>query len=212
MTLAVYDGRFFEEPVVRPRPFPSFLEPAFSTDALEQPDTTIAVIDRDARILWVNPAWDRFARDNGASENLDALESYLDGISPPLRDFYRDVFDRALLTGNIFEHDYECSSPDKLRRFRLRVLPVEARGLVLEHSLLVEGPHTATAEPAIEARFLNPDGTILQCSNCRRVRAPDTSAWAWVPTWVAHAPPMTSHGICPSCVGFYWGMWCARRV
>lgn len=200
-----------ESPVARPRRFPDFLEPAFSADALEQPETTIAVIDRDASILWVNPAWDRFARENGASGGLDGYESYLDGISSPLRWFYRRVFERALITGEVFEHDYECSSPDKRRRFRLRVLPIETRGLVLEHSLIAEGPHTATAEAAIESRFLDANGRILQCSNCRRVRLPVTCAWTWVPAWVAQAPPVTTHGICPSCVGFYWGQWRVRR-
>jgi hypothetical protein len=85
-----------------PRQFPDFLVPAFSTDALDQLETTIAVIAPDAKILWVNPAWDRFARENGASDDLDPWESYLDGISPPLRDFYREVFDRALVTGEIY--------------------------------------------------------------------------------------------------------------
>ena len=200
-----------ESSAPRPRRFPEFLEPAFSTVTLEQPDTTIAVIDPGAGILWVNPAWDRFARENGASERLDGYGSYLDGISPPLREVYRRVFDRALRTGEVFEHDYECSSPDTLRRFHLRVLPIETRGLILEHSLIAESPHPGTAEAPIEARFLDENGRILQCSNCRRVRIPVSYAWAWVPAWVAQAPPMMTHGICPSCIGFYWGQWRVRR-
>lgn len=190
-----------------PSQFPEFLTPAFDPHALAVLESTIVVIDPLASILWVNPAWDRFAADNGAHDYVGHRGSYLDGIAQPLRDFYRAVFSNALETGEVFEQEYECSSPDVRRIFHLRALPVEGRGMLIEHSLVVEGAHEGAPEEPAEARYLGRAGLIIQCSNCRRVRRGDTHAWDRVPRWVERPHPKTSHGICPSCVGWYWGLW-----
>jgi hypothetical protein len=187
------------------RAFPELLRDAFDAEALERVGTNIAVIDAEGGILWVNLAWRRFARENGAPSELDEVRSYYDGIAPPLREFYRSAFSNALVTGEVFDHEYECSSPDRHRIYHLRALPIDARGLLLEHSLVTETEHEASTQEAIEARYLNEDGTLLQCSHCRRVRVTAGHTWDWVRQWVAKPHPMTSHGICPSCVGFYWG-------
>jgi hypothetical protein len=188
-----------------PLPFPAFLAPAFDARDLEEADATIAVIDPDGNILWVNRAWDTFAQGNGAVGDEVSHGSYLDQIAPPLRDFYRAVFANALATGEAYDLDYECSSPERHRRFHLRALPIDAHGMLLEHSRIAEGAHDRTAEDAVEERYQDAEGMILQCSNCRRVRGPTPQAWDWVPRWVARPHPRTSHVICPSCVGFYWG-------
>jgi PAS domain-containing protein len=180
------------------------MDSAFDAGALERLDSNVAVIDGAGAILWVNTAWTRFARENGGGE-IEA-RSYFDAISPPLREFYEDAFGKALATGRAFDQEYECSSADVRRVFHLRALPVEARALLVEHSLVIEGAHEAESAEAIEARYLGPDDVLLQCSHCRRVRAVGTEAWDWVREWVARPHPRTSHGICPSCVGFYWGM------
>jgi PAS domain-containing protein len=188
------------------RPFPELLRPAFDAAALEQVESNIAVLDADGHILWVNPAWVRFAQENGAEARTPEGGSYFDAISPPLRDFYREAFSKALATGGVFDQEYECSTPDKRRIFRLRALPVEARALLVEHSLVAEYDHGEPSHEAIAERYVREDGTLLQCSHCRRVRAASTHSWEWVRQWVAAPHPETSHGICPSCVGFYWGL------
>jgi PAS domain-containing protein len=188
-----------------PPSLPDFLAPAFDVQALEQLDSSIAVIDAEANIMWVNPAWERFARENGAGETRPRLSSYLDGITPPLRDFYRAVFAAALATGAVFEQEYECSSPDRRRIFHFRALPIDDRGLILEHSLVAENEPEGGDGEHIVSRYLDEGNTLLQCSHCRRVRRPDTQAWDWVRAWAARPHPATSHGLCPLCVGFYWG-------
>lgn len=187
------------------RPFPELLRDAFDAESLERVDTNIAVIDDAGSILWVNAAWSRFALANGGASDLDDARSYFDAITPPLRDFYRSAFANALATGDAFDHEYECSSPDKHRLYHLRALPVDARALLLEHSLVTEAAHDAPSHEAIEARYVSGDGTVLQCSHCRRIRAAAAHSWDWVKQWVVKPHPRTSHGICPSCVGFYWG-------
>jgi hypothetical protein len=194
-----------EAPLARnSRPFPDFLEPAFDAGSLDALESTVVVVDPSGQILWVNHAWDRFARENGGGE-LTGRGSYLDAISAPLREFYRAVFDKALASGEVFDQDYECSSPDKRRVYHFRVLPIARRGLLLEHSLVASTDHTWPVAEALESRYVGANGRILQCSHCARVRAIETQSWDWVPAWVAQKDPRSSHVICPSCVGFHWG-------
>lgn len=184
-----------------PRSFPTFLTPAFDPRALELVDSTIVVIDPEGRLLWANPAWGRVAEEHGCDPEFS---SYFDGITPPLRDFYRAVFADAIATGKVYEQEYECSTSMTYRRMHLRALPIDSTGLLLEHSVVVEHPHDREAEEACQ--YIGPEGTIHQCSNCRRVRCHEREhAWHWVPVWVERPPPITSHVICPLCVGYYWG-------
>ncbi len=186
--------------------FPDFLAATIPEADLDHAEASVAVIDPGGAILWVNRFWQRFANDNGGHPWRPGIASYFDGITPPLRDYYRSLFANVLATGEAFDHEYECSSPDQARHFHLRVLPIETRALVLEHSLVATHSHGAGgAESVLAIDYANAAGTILQCSNCRRLRRPGTLAWDWVPSLVAQAHPSVSHGICPSCVGFYWG-------
>jgi hypothetical protein len=190
--------------------FPAFLTPAFDARALELVESTIAVVDPRGSILWRNPAWDRFAKENGCEREFS---SYFDGIAPPLGDFYRSVFAKALATGEVYEQDYECSSATTYRLFHCRALPVDAHGLVVEHSLVAESPHERVPVEALESRYVGASGKIHQCGNCRRVKCRDREhAWHWVPRWVERPHPLTSHVICPACVGYYWGRRIAKRT
>ena len=121
------------------------------------------------------------------------------------------MFTNALATGEVFDQEYECSSPDQRRLFHVRALPIGDQGLLIEHSLVAEGKHDWSAREAVEAVYLGARGLLLQCSHCRRVRVPETHAWDWVREWAARPHPRTSHVICPSCVGFYWGRRGSRK-
>ncbi len=174
---------------------------------LDEDPSVIVALDPAWTILWTNAAWGRFAAENEGAEiarRFGPGASYLAGVSGELRDYYERAFRRAFTTGEPFVQDYECSSPGVYRRVRMRALPL-GDGLLLEHARLVEHPHDAPPSPAIEARYRSAHGLVSQCSNCRRVRRVDDGSWDWVPAWVARPPHATSHGICPSCFGFYWG-------
>ncbi len=184
--------------------FPAFLFPAFDEALLSASPSTVTVIDRDGEVLWCNPAWWRFAEENGADLASVSPRSYFEAIQGPFREHYERAFAEALATDRVFEQDYECSCPSRRRWFRLRAMPMAGAGLVLEHSLIAEAPLHADADWPASA-YESAQGTIAQCGNCRRVHHLETSAWHWVPSLVEHIHPKTSHVICPSCVGFYWG-------
>lgn len=187
------------------RQIPQFLTSVYQEGFLDRTSSTLAALDTRTNILWVNESWYRFARSSGVEFSLSRYPSYLDGISGPLRADYERVLATVLATGEVFEQDYECSTPDAICHFRMRVLPFLPGGLLVEHSE-VEMRAAPPGEAAIEELYFDDHRQILQCSNCRRVRRPvaDVEKWVWVREWVARSHPRTSHGLCTACLGYYW--------
>lgn len=186
---------------------PPFLK-RFDLKKLGTEGSTLVAIDAHYVIQWFNDAWQRFALENHGELALATFgtgSSYLNGISGVLRDFYRTVFDNALLTGEVFGLEYECSSPTVYRRCHMRAFPFASQGLLLAHSSLIEEPIHRAESPPLEERYRLPSGVIVQCANCRRVRRNEEPSWDWIPSWVEKPPRGTSHGICAVCRGFYWG-------
>jgi hypothetical protein len=55
------------------------------------------------------------------------------------------------------------------------------------------------------ACYFGKDGTVIQCCHCRKIRNNDgVEQWDWVPEWVEHPNPKTSHTFCPHCLEFYY--------
>jgi hypothetical protein len=191
-----------------PALLPSAVAEVFELTELERDSSSVVIIDPGGTILWTNEAWTRFARDNGGEsvpERFGPGRSYFAGISGPIREFFESAFKSALLTKTVFEHEYECSSADEYRLMHLRVLPVSAGALLLQHSIVAEHPQDRATFAEQEARYRRQDGMVVQCSNCRRFRRADSTAWDWVRPWVAAVPPNTSHGICTTCADYYYG-------
>ena len=189
-------------------PLPEGFADHFTTEALAKESSTLVAVDPEGTILWVNPAWWRFAQDNGGQQVLTRYgigSSYYDGIGGNLRDYFVSAFRDALARMRVFEQDYECSSPDTQRLMRLRALPIRDGGLLLEHTCIAEIERPEGGASPVEVRYLNAHGVIVQCSNCRRIRRKDEAVWDWVPSWVASPHSAISHGLCAVCTGFYWG-------
>jgi len=75
-------------------------------------------------LIYPNPAWFRFAQDNAGepaiSKRFGTSERPLCAvISEPLRQFHSGAYKRALQTGEVWNHDHECSSADVYRRYHL---------------------------------------------------------------------------------------------
>lgn len=164
------------------------------------------LLDERRYIIWVNDAWLRFAKDNGGDEArcTPRERPILDVVIPGLRGFYDALYQRALEQQKPQELDYECSSADEYRRFRMRVIPLEELLLVTNHVVVAE-PHVRDVRDAYEDRYRNDDGFIVQCAWCRTVaRAEDPLTWDWVPGFLREPPPNISHGMCAGCLATYY--------
>jgi hypothetical protein len=163
----------------------------------------------DLTIAYVNPAWHRFARENRGdpevSERWCEGAALLEAIDRPLRAFYEEHLRCVLEGGQAWEHEYECSSPQLHRRFRLSAEPLDqGSGLLLVHSCLAARPHderTHQVLPPHGVLYVDEDGLMTQCIHCRRMRRRgDEELWDWVPAWVTRVPDNASGGLCPACV------------
>lgn len=175
--------------------------------AVEGGDNVSYLLSDSLRIVRCNDAGTRFAKANGGGAMLARWGRgaiLLDAISQDLRGFYRHLYARALATNQRVEHDYECSSDQVLRRYRMIILPIPPAFLVVTHALLVERPHDRAASEPDDAAYLH-DGVITMCSHCRRVRATvSPERWDWVPAYLTMTLPNLSHGMCPPCGAFYF--------
>lgn len=174
---------------------------------LDAKASTICALDRELRIAWVNRAWHRFAATNGAAWDEAAWGAgtpLLSAVPEVLAPFYEAELRRVQETGVVFEHEYECSSPELERRFRMRVTRCESGALLCIHSLVHEAPHAAGVG-FDAATYVGEGGFVRMCSHCRRVRrAADAHAWDWVPAIVAKPPQLTTHGLCELCLAYYY--------
>ncbi|HTI51119.1 MAG TPA: hypothetical protein VL475_09210 [Planctomycetaceae bacterium] len=182
----------------------------FDLAALEADPGVIYAVDHDLRLSYINPAWFRFAAENGGEPQISrewALGRFImDAIAEELRPFFAKHFRRSLDEMRPWQHVYECSSATRFRKHRMNAFPLEeGQGLLLSHALVLDEPMSRDSAEPDERRFRNPQGIIRQCAHCRRVeQQPPHAGWAWVPEWMARCPPQTSHGICPPCFGFYF--------
>ncbi len=185
----------------------------YSLPDLRAHSGTIYGLFSDLRLAYLNPAWFRFAAENGGepriSEEWTLGRSILDSIPSPLRDFYERHFHECLRTATVWKHEYECSSAARYRRFHQIVYPLDdGTGLLVVNSLLVDRPHDPAERLPYapdQRTYQDADGLICQCAHCRRVKHPgELERWDWIPEWVTGFPKATSHGFCPTCFRFYY--------
>ena len=176
---------------------------------LERSKAVICALDSDLRIIYCNPAWDEFARQNAGQDVLAqgvVGSRLLEVVAEPLKAFYEGIFERAETTGQVQEFDYECSSPEIYRSFHMQVLPLRGdHGFLVTHSLRVEKPlDFRPAQAADDARYADPGGIVVMCCHCRRTRrAQDPQAWDWVPAYLERRSRV-SHGLCGICHAYFY--------
>lgn len=180
--------------------------------ALEKSPSATIGLWPDLTIAYLNSGWYRFARENQGEQVTQQWElgAYLPAaISEPLQRWYVSQFQQCLRGDGPWEHDFECSSAEHFRVFRLGCYPLgSSEGLLLVYSQRIEQAHDPAARPVVEPdlqRYLDARGIVRQCMHCRRVaRGGDAHAWDWVSAWVQEFPRETSHGICPICFAYYF--------
>ncbi len=131
-----------------------------------------------------------------------------DAVAEPLRSFYEQAFRSVAETRQPWEHDFECSGPDLYRRYHMQVKRIDdPSGFLVVNSLRVEQSHEPARCPTTPdtARYVSADGIVTMCCHCRRTRrAGESQSWDWVPGYLKDPPARISHGLCPSCVAYYY--------
>jgi hypothetical protein len=183
----------------------------FTVRALEENASVVYIVGPELDIAYCNPAWDAFAAQNGGKHlerRLAMGRSCLPMRPEFLRTFYELAFKNVTDTQKPWSHDYECSSPERYRRFRMRVFPLHGGHLLVENSLYVEGDHEQASQVPIDhSRYINENGFIAMCSHCRRTRArgaDGSTAWDWVPSYLKDTPVLVSHTLCHTCLAYHY--------
>ena len=179
--------------------------PSWITETSNWDQDVIYLLDGELRFIDCNPVWDRFAAANDGRHIARADmpgRSILDYVPDVLRTFYVHKYWFAKRISGWTEFDYDCSSPEKIRLFRMSMMPVEDGMLVANHLRLEED--CAPAPPLTEARkqdYISSGGIVTLCANCRKtMRVDDPTSWDWVPNFLRDTGGIpVSHGLCPRC-------------
>jgi len=164
----------------------------------------------DLRFLECSPAWDSFASDNGGRgiyrEEILGKDNR-DFIPDVLRKFYMDKYSLAQSQDSEVEFDYHCSSPERIRLFRMSIKAVEGNLLVVSRLTLEE---ECEIQPPLEQNerqeYLSAGDFLTLCANCRKARRNDLhKAWNWVPEFLNETGLRVSHGLCPRCLTLLYG-------
>ena len=170
------------------------------------------LLDLEGNLLFVNDAWERFARENGGHFADDLVGTsvfeHLRGETP--RRMLRGLLRRAahpLAGARPPSFTSECNGPEVARLVTTQVARVVAGadvlGFALTQRVVRERPVAEVYEVVggTTQDFRMHDGTFVQCSCCRRTRRPDDpEAWDFVPALVAAPPPETRFDYCPLCL------------
>lgn len=179
--------------------------------ALQRSPVISYVLDSQFRIMYCNPAWNRFARLNGAPQlTSDAMvgSDLFEAIPEVLRAAYADAFQQVLSTGKVWEHSYECSSPTVFREFRMRIHLLKPQNwFVVTNPLSFERPHTRTARAEANT-YVTANGLVTMCAHCRCSRRLDNpDQWDFVPDYLqlsSVSALKVSHGLCPICRAYFY--------
>jgi hypothetical protein len=193
---------------------PSFhhLLSSWDLSRLDSEEGSVYGLWDDLRIGLTSSGWERFARENNGADILDRYPpgaSILPAIPDPLRPLYQQGWSTAR-SGQLWHHNYDCSSPSEYRRFRMQIFPLEGGKGMLVVNTLIES--LAISQGPYPPQKADPDsyisrGILLQCCHCRRFRVRPGlpgDPWRWVGEWLSEAPAPISHGLCPTCMAYHY--------
>jgi hypothetical protein len=192
--------------------FPEKLQ-GMDFETLEEDPSTIFALTKNLKLSYLNPAWFTFAQANQGepeiSKKFPLGTKISEAMCEPFKGFYLKTYSDILDTGMIWEHDYECSSPESYRLFHERAYPLhDLEGILIINNLMLEKEHADTERapmPPVETHYRLANGMFTQCSYCRRFqRSTAPLVWDWVPDWIRHPPGKVSHSLCRICFDYYF--------
>jgi hypothetical protein len=170
----------------------------------------IYLLTDELRFVDCNPVWDTFAAANGGRgiSRLEIRERLiLDYVPDILRTFYVHKYWFAKRASGWTHFDYDCSSPEKIRLFRMAMMPIGDKMLVSNHLRIEE--ECEVKLPLTEEQadlYISPTGMAVMCANCRKTRhLGNETQWDWIPEMLRRDDFKVSHGICPRCSVFLYG-------
>lgn len=183
------------------------IESGIWREAYQNDPAIIYALDKELRLVRCNPAWDRFACDNGAPELASSSvlgTSIMDVIPNVLRDFYVNTHSAVRKFRRPWWHIFDCSSRDVFRTFHMRALPAGAGGILVVNTLIVEEPHPPGSPEPIE-QYTDANGVVTMCANCRRAEhLTQPGRWDWIPLLLASSGALVRPGLCPFCFAYHY--------
>jgi hypothetical protein len=187
--------------------------------ALAETPSPACLLDSQGVIRYVNAAWDDFARANGGAP--DALGAsvlgtrWLDHVAgEDVRAHHAGLLEAALRgegTGAISTLG-ECNSAETIRLVVTKLERVVAPALAGAIGVAVSCRTLRSAaiqkmRPAVDGDgtgYRHPDGSVFQCTCCRRTRRPGpTQVWDFVPALVRRPPERVAFTFCQACADQY---------
>ncbi len=181
---------------------------------LENSKNSIYALSKELNLIYFNPAFIHFAKENDIGKNI--FDKYPLGTpiikalrGEKIQEFYIMNYENSLATGEHWQHEFECSSRNEFRLFHQGCYPLKnGEGLIIINTLKVNLPMNRIDlkdYEAINKRYVQSTGLITQCSNCRHIQCVEQpEIWHWVPAWVEKTPCNASHSICPTCFDYHW--------
>jgi len=179
----------------------------------DQSGNVTCVVDDALQLVYCNPAWDKFALSNHGEAAVASRvigTNLLDVVAEPMRQAYERLFAAARQTRQVWSLNYECSSANLYRLFRMEIRPLgAAAGFALVHAERVERPHDPDRKSFSPdaVRYMSPQGLIVMCAHCRKTRrVAEPEVWDWVPEYLNPDAPRKniSHGLCTSCFAYFY--------
>jgi hypothetical protein len=183
--------------------------PSWITQAASWNEDVIFLLDRELRFVDCNPEWDRFAERNGGRDLArDQMRGrpVLDYVPDSLRTYYVQKYWFAQRSAEWIPLDYDCSSPDKIRLYRMTMRSAGEGVLVVNHLRLEEACEPRAPLTAAERMlYISHQGIASMCANCRKTRRRDDSGtWDWIAEFLQERELKVSHGLCPRCAQLYY--------
>jgi hypothetical protein len=166
---------------------------------------TIYRIDRTDRIVYVDEAWNEFARQNGAEGLLTRvlgrnLWEFVSGRE--LKRLYFDWFSRIRASGTSARLNFRCDAPDRERLMEIEISPRLGGVVEIRCQTIAERPrptlYLLTDAPA------RSNALLTLCSLCKRAKV--NKEWLELEEAVQRLGliegtpmPMINHGICQVC-------------
>jgi len=175
---------------------------------LENSQDVSYILDSQFKIKYCNPAWDRFAHNNGGHKLTPStlIGTPVWDFTPwELQPFFAMVFDYARSRHDVWRHTYDCSSPRLHRLCEMSVHPLsKPEGYLVTNTMLIQEPHGHTFDPN-PLRYYDSNYKVTICSHCRCTRATeDPLAWELVPSHLGLPSDQVDSDLCPLCRAYLY--------